>query len=127
MRDHNNWRSELISEIRTIADTNELRRLWSGAEPQSISSFAEEVSHVFDDYDIDGFIAAGVDKSKLRLDQFEALGKFRDQFAAYIRGWSSTPLTSIRHEQILGDPRWHEVTKSACDFIGLLGPEFNFQ
>lgn len=127
MRDHNNWRGELISEIRTIADANELRRLWSGVDPQSISSFAEEVSHVFDDYDIDGFIAAGADKAKLRLDQFQALRKFRDQFAAYIRGLSPTPLTSIRHEQILGNPQWREVTKSAHEFIALLGPDFDLK
>ena len=120
MRDHQLWRSELVSEIRTIADDGELKRLWSGLDPHGISSFAEEVAHVFDDYDIDGFIAAGPSTAKLHLDQFGALRRFRDRFAAYIDGLAPTPLTSINHETVLADPHWGEVTDAARQFIALL-------
>ena len=120
MRDHEIWRSELVSEIRTIANASELKRLWSGVDPHSTSSFAEEVAHVFDDYDIDRFIAAGPNKAKLHLEQFGALRRFRDRFAAYIDGVASTPLTSIGHETVLADPQWSEVTKAAREFIALL-------
>jgi hypothetical protein len=56
MRDHTIWRNELISVIRTISDINKLERLWSGINPHEISSFSEEVAHVFDDYSINYFI-----------------------------------------------------------------------
>lgn len=120
MRDHETWRSELIGEIRTIADSSELKRLWSGVDPQAISSFAEEVAHVFDDYDIDGFIAAGPSKAQLHPEQFAALRRFRDRFAAYIDGVAPTPLTSIDHQTVLTDPKWGGVTEAAREFVDLL-------
>lgn len=120
MRDHEIWRSELISEIRTIANEAELKQLWSGLDPHSISSFTEEVTHIFDDYDIDGFIAGGLDKAKLHLGQFGALCKFRDRFATYIDGAAPKPLTSISYETVLADPQWSKVTQAAREFITLL-------
>jgi len=120
MRDHEIWRSELFSEIRTIANAGELKRLWSGLDPHAISSFAEEVAHVFDDYDIDGFIAAAPDEVRLNLVQFGALRRFRDRFAVYLDGLAPRPLTCIDHETILADPQWGEVTKAAREFIALL-------
>jgi hypothetical protein len=120
MRDHRIWRRELIDEIRTIADVEELERLWSGTDPSSISSFAEEVAHVFDDYDLNGFITAGALLGRLRSEQFDALVRFRDHFAAYIDQLSPTPLTSIERERILGDPKWGQVTNAAREFIALI-------
>ena len=120
MRDHEIWRSELVGEIRTIANASELKRLWSGLDPHAISSFAEEVAHVFDDYDIDGFITAGPSKAKLHLEQFGALRRFRDRFAAYIDWVAPTPLTSIDHQTVLADPQWGDVTQAAREFIELL-------
>ena len=120
MRDYEIWRRELVSEIRTIANAGELKRLWSALDPHAISSFAEEVAHVFDDYDIDGFIAAGPNKVKLHLEQFGALRRFRDRFAAYIDGVAPTLLTSIDHKTVLADPQWGEVTEAAREFIALL-------
>ena len=120
MRDHEIWRSELVSEIRMIANDGDLKRLWSGLDPHAISSFAEEAAHVFDDFDIDGFITAGPGKGKLQLEQFCALRRFRDRFAAYIDGVAPTPLTSINHETVLADPQWTEVTGAAREFIALL-------
>ena len=120
MRDHEVWRYELISEIRTIADEAELRRLWTGVNPRSISSFAEEVAHIFSDYDIDGFIEAGADEGKLSSAQFAALQRFRDRFAAYLNEIAPMPLASISHESILGDRRWGQVIKTAREFIALV-------
>jgi hypothetical protein len=120
MRDYEIWRTELVSEIRTIANADELKRLWSGLEPHAISSFAEEVAHVFDDYDIDGFIAAEPNKAKLNIEQFAALRRFRDRFAAYVDGMVPAPLTAIDHETVLADPKWGEVTRTALEFIVLL-------
>jgi hypothetical protein len=120
MRDRAIWKSELISEIRTIADDAELSRLWSGADPSSISSFVEEVTHVFDDYDIDGFIRTGADSGVLNPDQFVALRSFRDRFATYIDVLGPKLLGSISHESVLRDPLWGAVTTAAREFIALL-------
>ena len=120
MRDHEIWRRVLVSEIRTIANDGELKRLWSGLDPHAISSFAEEVAHVFDDFDIDGFVTAGPGKAKLHLEQFDALRRFRDRFAAYIDGMAPASLISINQETVLADPQWGEVTGAAREFIALL-------
>lgn len=120
MRNHATWRSELFSEIRTIANADELKRLWSGLDEHGISSFAEEIAHVFDDYDIDGFIAAGPDRARLQPNQFGALRRFRDQFAVYIAGLAPAALTTINHERVLSDPQWGEVTRLAREFVALL-------
>jgi hypothetical protein len=120
MRDHTIWRNELISVIRTIADANELERLWSGINPRKISSFSEAVAHVFDDYSIDDFILAGPQKAVLNIEQFDALCRFRDRFSRYIDEIALKPLGSMSHKKILMDPQWHEVIKAAQEFITLL-------
>jgi hypothetical protein len=120
MRDHTIWRNELISVIRTISDVNELERLWFGINPREISSFAEEVAHVFDDYSIDDFILAGPQKAVLTTEQFDALCRFRDKFFHYIREIALRPFTSVDYKKILADPEWHEVIKAAQEFITLL-------
>jgi hypothetical protein len=121
MRNIEIWRSELVSEIRTIADSSELRRLWSGRSPQKISSFAEEVAHIFDDYDIDGFIAQGPSRAGLNSTQFSALCRFRDRFSYFLEGMAPGAATSVAHEQVLADPKWHDVMKAASEFTKLIG------
>jgi hypothetical protein len=120
MRDHTIWRNELICEIRTIADIDELERLWFGINPREISSFAEEVAHVFDDYSIDDFILAGPQKAVLNIEQFDALCRFRDRFSRYIDEMASRSLAFIDDKKIIIDPQWHEVIKAAQEFITLL-------
>lgn len=120
MRDHDIWRAELFSEIRTIANADEIRRLWSGLDAHAISSFAEEVAHVFNDYDIDGFIDAGCHKAQLNLDQFRALRKFRNQLASCVDEMAATPLALIDHQAVLASLGWGEVTESAREFVALL-------
>jgi hypothetical protein len=120
MRDHTIWRNELISEIRTIADIDELERLWFGINPREISSFVEEVAYVFNDYSINEFISAGPQKAVLTIEQFDALCRFRDRFSRYLEEIAPRPLVSIEHKKILMDPQWHEVIKAAQEFITLL-------
>lgn len=121
MRDRKTWRSELLDEIRTLASNEELRRLWSGKDPTAVSSFAEEVAHVFDDFDIDGFIAAGAAEGNLTEEQFSALRRFRDKFAEYVALHRAHDLGTIGHEAVLADPRWKEVELAAGHFVALLG------
>lgn len=120
MRNIEIWRNELFDEIRTIANPMALQKLWSGSDPCSISSFEEEVAHVFDDYDIDGFIAHGLVVSKLNSMQFSSLCKFRDIFSAYVDEVASIRSASIDYVAILADPRWREVMSAAFEFVELL-------
>jgi hypothetical protein len=120
MRDIKIWKKELFSEICTIADLEELENLWSGKNKTAISSFSEEVSHVFDDYDIDGLIAKGANEIGLTSDQFNALCRFRDQFLSYI---NSAPQGNSAHPNyldVLKDPKWIAVSKAAQEFSVLL-------
>jgi len=114
MRDPDTWRTELISEIRTISNTVELRDLWRG-RGGGISSFAEEVSHVFDDYDIDAYLAdrAAIDLSD---DQARTLKEFRDHFSTFIASCRQ-PLHLVSSDEILAQPGWHQVCEAARKFI----------
>lgn len=120
MRDAKIWRDELFSEIKTISNRFELNRLWSGLDKRSVSSFAEEVEHVFSDYDIDGFLVAGQAVTQLNQGQLDALRAFRDAFAAYLSGLHR-PSSGVTSRDVLLDPNWEPVMYAAARFVETLG------
>jgi hypothetical protein len=120
MRDLNIWRSELISEISTISSMSELKRLWSGHDVNEVSSFSEEVAHIFDDYDINGFIDNGPFKAEMNAAQFDALCEFRHQFSDYVDRFTAEQITTMDHDAIFSDPKWLKVIAAAYAFINTL-------
>jgi hypothetical protein len=120
MRNIEIWRHELFVTIRAISDSVGMRRLWLGLEPGAISSFAEEVAHVFHDFDIDGLIKLGPEGARLNLKQFSALCEFRDQLRMYVNGVPTRPLTLVDPITVLDDPKWEEVVRAARKFVSLL-------
>jgi hypothetical protein len=119
MRDAKIWREELFSEIRTLANRFELNRLWSGSDKNYVSSFAEEVEHVFSDYDINAFISADRSVTQLRAEQLEALRQFRDALSSYVAGLA-LPGSSVNSRDVLLDPNWEPVMDAAARFIRML-------
>jgi hypothetical protein len=111
------WREELFSEIRTIANESELEALWLGLDSNATSSFAEEVAHIFDDYDINGFISLGANEIGLQASQLQALCRFRDLLSDYVDQMRPININSIDPNLVLNDPRWKAVVVSAADFI----------
>ena len=121
MMDHATWRRELFDEIRTIADRKELEDLWFGKDSTAISSYEEEVAHVFDDYDIDGFIERSAAERWLVPTQLDALRNFRDTFANFVRDTRMKFGEKVDPHIILNDPKWAKVMSAAKDFITLIG------
>jgi hypothetical protein len=119
MRDSTIWRQELIDEVRTLADRHKLERLWSGSDPCAISSFAEEVAHVFDDYDIDAFLKIALRNNLLSGSQLQALHAFRDVFSAFVDRFGNQRLTDVSARRVLDDPRWLDVMSAARNFVNL--------
>jgi len=120
MKDANTWRGELISEIRTIANPEKLARLWYGKDGLEISSFSEEVAHVFDDYDIDGFLAQDLALSQLNEAQHVALQDFRDRFSDFIDRLGNRNVSAIDPKEILDNPGWSLVVEKARRFLQLI-------
>ncbi|HZZ91130.1 MAG TPA: hypothetical protein VFE23_01120 [Usitatibacter sp.] len=119
MRDAKIWRDELFSEIRTISNRFELNRLWSGVDKKWVSSFAEEVEHVFSDFDIDAFLAADQSVTQLTPDQLAALRAFRDALASYVSKLSR-PTSRISYQDVLLDPAWEPVMRAAANFAQMV-------
>lgn len=117
MRDIDIWRHELFDVVCTIANPEEIRVLWLGEDPSAISSYEEEVAHVFHDYEIDAFLELEPVVSGITSEQLEALRNFRDAFREFVsyvyRIYGSTPSP----QQILDDKKWNEVQKLASKFI----------
>lgn len=109
--------NELKGEIETIADERELRKLWSGSDPKSISSPAEEVAHVFDDYQIDRILRAGREVIGVTESEFHALRAFREAFALYLEHIAPKSIQTLDWEEVLGDPLWQRVSLAAKDFV----------
>lgn len=109
--------TELKGEIRTIASLQELRELWSGSNPSRISSPAEEVAHVFDDYQIDRILDTGRDTLKATAAEFQALREFRDAMNRYLEHIGPGQLHAISWQEVLRDPVWKEVSLAARKFI----------
>jgi hypothetical protein len=121
MMDAATWRKELFDEIRTIANRSDLEQLWSGKNPMAISSYDEEVAHVFDDYNIDGFIARCAASDWLSAAQLSALKTFRDEFASYVDFTNRTSEGKSDYRIILADPRWIRIMSLAEEFVSLIG------
>jgi hypothetical protein len=125
MRDAATWRKSLFDEIRTIASRSEIERLWSGKDPLAISSYQEEVAHVFDDFDADGFIAMASTKNWLDNAQLTALRDFRDEFASYVIDTNREFGGQPDYQVVLADPRWTQIMSLADTFISLIDRSTN--
>lgn len=122
MRDLATWKRELLCEIETISDKAELERLWLVPGSHSASSFAEEVAHVFDDFDIDGFVEQDLRKTGLSSAQLDALRSFRDAFASYVSTLKNEfGDTNPQPAWILRDPRWAHIMNLAASLVASTG------
>ena len=120
MRDIAIWRLELFDELRTIANRSELEQLWSGVNPNAISSYQEEVEHVFSDFDIDGFLSLDPKQNGLTPPQLLALRRFRDEFSNYVdytnREYKGKPDFRV----VLADSQWARIMFLAQEFVALI-------
>jgi len=109
------WKAELIDELRTFSNLEELERLWLGKDPQIISSFTEEVAHVFDDLDIDGFLALDPASIGFSEIQRQYLMEFRDALSNYVELMKRVRRTNDK--AILDDPSFQRITTLADHFV----------
>ena len=108
------WKAELIDEVRTLSNLKELETLWLGKDPHRISSFTEEVAHVFADLDIDSFLALDPTVVGLSEIQRQSLIQFRDALSDYV---DATKHVHRDDKAILEDPSFRRITGLADLFI----------
>jgi hypothetical protein len=117
MRDIDIWRNELFDVVCTIANRNELEALWLGRNPSQISSYEEEVAHVFNDYEIDAFLDLDPTVSGATRPQIEALRGFRDTFREFVTHVTHSYGQTPDPRAILADNGWAEVQRRAEIFV----------
>jgi hypothetical protein len=111
MMDHETWRRNLVSVIRDLADARYQQRVWvRGAGPE-VDSMAETICRFFDDYDVDGFLAASNRGSFLSADQRESLAALRDALDAFLKLRNGDDPGAIRH------PKWREIRALAANAL----------
>ena len=125
MRDIPTWRKELFDEIRTISNRNELEQLWMGTDLKFCSSYSEEVEHIFDDFNIRGFLSLKSEQSGLTPTQRLMLQKFCDEFTNYVQYTNREHKGMPDPEVVLSDPRWSRIISLAQAFVRLIDEETN--
>ena len=113
MMDHETWRRNLVSVIRDLADASYQERVWVRGTGPEVDSMAEAICRFFDDYDVDGFLAASAARSMLSADQLESLTALRDALDAFKQG-KAADAGAIRH------PKWLEVQGLAAEALRTL-------
>jgi hypothetical protein len=107
------WRAVLEGVVDSIADEEMQRRSWFGIGPE-VWSPDEAFCQFFGDADAEEFLAredTGLDPEQLAAGRhlLELMRKLSDQ----------TP-EHINPDQLIDDPRWQEIRKSAAYFHNLL-------
>jgi hypothetical protein len=96
MMDHETWRRNLMSVIRDLADSGYQERVWvRGAGPE-VDSLSEAICRFFDDYDVDGFLAASARGAILSADQQASLKALRDALDAFLKQGKASDRRAIR-------------------------------
>ena len=108
MMDHETWRRNLVSVIRDLADASyrEGTCLGAGAGPE-VNWMTETICRFFDDYDVDGFLAASTGRPILppiSVKVSRACGTLNDFLE---QGPGEDPGDTMRH------PKWREIQELA--------------
>lgn len=111
------WKTELTDELRTFANPDELELLWLSGNSERISSFSEEVAHVFDDLDIDAFLALSPNDTGLSNAQQRYLLDFRNALSAYVDQLKSMKRPRPSDKEILEDLDFKRITALARRFV----------
>lgn len=116
MRDVNIWKRELLDTIDDIGHPERVKSLWFGPpDRKEVSSYTEFVAHVFDDFDIDGFLNLPLSESKIDEQQKVSLQKFRDEFDKFIEVTRYTFGSKLDSRLIFEQDGWKRVMRAASD------------
>lgn len=104
------WISNLLEVAETIADRRMQEERWRNGT-WNIWEHPEELINTVDDYVLDGFIEAFT--STFKPEQEIAVRQFQDE----LEGFCSAMPQSLNPIEVLDDPRWELVRRSANGFI----------
>jgi hypothetical protein len=107
------WLANVVSAVQEIADINFQKNHWFG-EGNLIASPEEALCGLFDDFMLDKFLESPL--INLSSEQKIAGEIFRDKINDYFDKFAVIPEPDI----IINDPEWHDVRKSAQDFLNTL-------
>lgn len=109
------WEANLADCIRLVGTKSELTRAWLGGDPNFASSFGEVVTILFNDLDIDLFLAKYASTSTLSALEIAALVSFRDALDAFDGQIKGTRIYKDE-ARILRDSAWQQVMQLAAEF-----------
>ena len=107
------WRANIIRSVKKISDIDFQKKHWFGGG-NIISSTEGDFWDLFDDHFFDEFLESPM--INLSAEQKIAGEIFRDKINDYFDKFSVIPEPDI----IINDPEWHDVRKSAQDFLNTL-------
>jgi hypothetical protein len=114
MMDHETWRRNLMSVIKDLADAGYQQRVWARGAGPEVDSMTEAICRFFDDYDVDGFLAASARGSILSAHQQASLRALRDALDAFLKQDKADDRRAIRH------PKWREIQELAATALRAL-------
>lgn len=110
------WQLNIISAIYDISNIEEQKLLWSGMNPEFVSSFTEVMARLMDDLDFDRFLnyyksINGENNFYFRMNVLYYLIRLYQPIGY------SLELKTNGYQLILDDPRWLEISKKALEII----------
>lgn len=104
------WRRVVEQVVSGIADADAQRRAWFGIGPEQ-GSPDEEFNQFFGDAAIEEFLARG--DTGLRNEQLKA----GQHLLELMKKLSVETPQHIEPEDLIDDPRWHEIREAAAQFL----------
>lgn len=105
MVDHETWLENVLSVVCDLADVDYQERVWVRRQGPETDSSTEAICRLFDDYDLEGFLAECARKRRLSEDQLEALSTFAAAAERFVRHDDGRIDDAAR----IANPEWQEL------------------
>ena len=106
------WAFRIRETLVELADITYQKRVWLGHSTNEVSSFVEAVCHLYDDYDLRGFLSTQLEDRKNKSEILQAFGELRKAVDAVNESW--------REAEIVESPEMEVVRKLASQALALL-------
>jgi hypothetical protein len=110
------WKNNIFNAIKDLSDIDTQKLAWSGKHSIYISSFSEILGVLYDDFDIERYIAYY--KSIFQSNNLHTLlCQLDEMIKEYKETGYGIEIKAQGHEIILKDPKWIEITEKAKEII----------
>ncbi|MEZ5824988.1 MAG: hypothetical protein R3C97_09670 [Geminicoccaceae bacterium] len=114
------WRNELFDIIKAISNKDELQMLWYGSNRDMISSYDEDLEHLFGLYNIEKFALLNEHESKINKSQNNLLKTFIKEIDNFEKARKLDPSDFSPDIVLINSSEWKVVMHAAKRFINSL-------